>query len=269
MNGYRPARTHVEYVAREATHNLRGMEKVGSNECPGLRWKIGPFRFEAYLSDREPQIDPQGPTRLVIWQPITRNDEVNGWWHSFLPANPQLTGYVEIRDPDAYWKTWTSHMQRHRAKWLKEPAYSIEDVSVEAFCKNYTQKNMASWFEHMMIDMVQKKVLRHGERTHLFGAFDTDHTMVAGFAVVDVPEGNQSIHLASFITPAAKRTSVGVGMVDIWFRRCIEKGYRYLDFDLFWAKGDPKSWKGFSQFKSQFGTQFIRYPKPYMKIVRG
>jgi hypothetical protein len=37
-------------------------------------------------------------------------------------------------------------------------------------------------------------------------------------------------------------------------------GLRVLDFGVFWAPGDPKSWMGFSQFKAQFNIHFIRYP---------
>jgi hypothetical protein len=266
--GYRPARTWDTYVARESSAGSL-YQHVGRPECPGMRWHHGPLWFEGYTGDTEPLIDEEAPGRLVTWQPVTRQKPPPGWWRSWLPASPKLTGFAEIREPDAYWKTWSSQMQRHRARWRKHQSLLIEEVSLDEFVANYGQRRMASWLVRLTIQLMKSKVKRHGERVHFFGALDpVTRKMLAGLAVVDVPEASISIHLASFIRPSVKQTSVGVGLIDAWFERCIARGIRFLDFDLFWTFGDPSDWKGFSRFKSQFGITFVRYPRPFFRIVR-
>lgn len=83
--------------------------------------------------------------------------------------------------------------------------------------------------------------------------------------MIDVPEASLSIHHMAFYLPTAEHYSANVGLIDAWFRHGIERRLRFLDFDAFYAPGDPRSWRGFSRFKSQFGTRFIRYPNPLVK----
>jgi hypothetical protein len=56
--------------------------------------------------------------------------------------------------------------------------------------------------------------------------------------------------------------------MDEWVQHGVRTGLKYLDFDCFYYKGDPKDWRGFSKFKSQFGIHFIVYPNPLMRFVR-
>jgi len=268
-DGYRPARTFRAYLEREGSTSKQYCF-VGSDRCPGVRWHFGPLWFEGYLGDEVPILEPYAKTRLVIWQPVSRCDAPLPWRRSWLPADPQLTGHGVIENPEVYWKDWSSHMQRYRKKWLKTRPYDIRDVSAEVFLASYGNKRMSSWLVGMTVELMKAKVRAHGERVHFLGAVDpATGKLVGGFCYVDVPEAHVSIHLASFVKKEVKRTSVGVGMVDRWFADCASRGIVYPDFDLFWAFGDPWSWRGFSRFKSQFGTRFVRHPHAFMRLVWG
>ena len=265
--GYRHFRATDAFVLREGS-NGSPWHPVGVPGCMGARWMHGPLRFEGYQSDQEPVIEPGGPRRMITWQPFRPIPKPAGWHQSWSQPNARLTGFSEIVDPSAYWKTWTAHAQRHRAKWLREQQYEMGDITGAEFIEAYQGARMKFGLKGMSLGLVKHKMERQGSMVQFHGARDrATGRIVAGFAVVDVPESNQAYHLASFMLPETKHTSVGVGLVDEWFKRGIAKGFRYLDFDLFYAPGDPSSWKGFSRFKGQFGVTFIRYPKPFIRFV--
>ena len=109
----------------------------------------------------------------------------------------------------------------------------------------------------------------HGDLFHLYGVVSLDTgELIAGLAVLDVPEIRVSIHVTGFILPIARHTPAGVGLINHWFCESQSRGIRFCDFDGFFAPGDPISWKGFSRFKSQFGVRFVAYPDPFWRIAR-
>ena len=50
------------------------------------------------------------------------------------------------------------------------------------------------------------------------------------------------------------------------FKRAQILGMAYIDMGVFWKKGEPSSWKGFSAFKSKFGTQIVDSPPVAIRI---
>jgi hypothetical protein len=268
-HGYVPYRGVEAYLKRECPDSGHGQTRVGSGDCTGSTWHHGPLWFEGYTSDVEPQPDPRGPKRVVIWQPVSRLDKPTGWRRSWVQMNPNLTGFVDLRQAEPYWSAWTSHAQRHRKRWLADRRFEIREVTAEAYMHIYRSRAVRLRMKSFHVWLLEKKIKKHAGLMVFLGAFDQTGKMVAGFAALDIPEADQSYHVASFILPEVKKTSVGTGLVDAWFRRCLDKGYRFADFDLFWSFGDPWSWRGFSRFKSQFGVTFIRYPKPLFRFVGG
>ncbi len=265
---YAPYRSVRPYLERESSTS-KSMELVGTDGRIGSRWHHGPLWFEGYTGDEEPKIESFGKRRMVIWQPITRTDNPGGWRRSWVQMNPNLTGFADLKETEPYWSAWTPHAQRHRQRWLKKLPYEIREITSEQFLEAYSDRSVRLREKFMHLWLIRNKIRRHGNLNVFFGAVDGEGKIIAGFAAVDIPEASQSMHVASFIMPIAKKTSVGTGLVDAWFQRCLSKGLRFADFDLFWAWGDPWSWRGFSRFKSQFGVTFIRYPKPLVRFVGG
>lgn len=262
--GYAPYRSLGIFQTRECgTGQCRF---VGDLACPGMRWHHGPLWFEGYTGDLEPKIEPFGHRRMVIWQPVSRTDCPPGWHRSWVQMNASLTGFADLRETDPYWAGWSEHAQRHRKRWLKSGG-SVREVAAEEFLARYRRRDVRIKLKGTLIWLAENKLKRHGERNAYFGAFAPDGEMVGGFAAMDIPEAKQSVHIASFVAPHGRDCSAGVGMVDAWFRRCLDKGYRFADFDLFWTPRDPSSWKGFSRFKGQFGVTYVRYPNPLVRFV--
>jgi GNAT superfamily N-acetyltransferase/precorrin-6B methylase 2 len=273
---YSTYRAEEGYLRRHADGKLNGVfiQTPSVDErllIPGLRWKRGPLRFEGYFSDDEPACDPDAPRRLVIWQPLRPNViRPKTWWRFPLPVNVRRTGHVEISDPAEYWKDWNENVRRQRAKWLKAKPLAIEEVSLDDFVAGYREAR--PWFRmrDMFVKQLRERIVLFPGLVTLLGARDPATGQIrAGFATLDIPECGASIHLTSFFHPQFRRTGVGTALVDAWFRRAIAHNIRYLDFDIFWVFGEPREWKGFSKFKSQFGTRFVDYPPPFLKIVGG
>lgn len=235
----------------------------------GRGWHHGPFRFEGYLGDQEPKPEIGIGRRMVIWQTIKRADRPKGWIRSPAMMNTRQTGFATIEPMEDYWKNWSSHAKRHRQNWLKHKPYHIGEVSFEEFLAAYERAKIDRILKRIFIALMRRKQKAHGEFVHyLLAKTLDDQKPVAGFAFLDIPESRQSIHLISFIESEAEKTSVGTGLMDEWFRYGVRTGLHYLDFDCFYHKGDPKAWRGFSTFKSQFGIHFILYPNPLIKIVK-
>ncbi|MSR84870.1 class I SAM-dependent methyltransferase [Candidatus Uhrbacteria bacterium] len=267
-SSYTPYRSVQTYLARDGA-GQKNRWVIGDEPQRGVRWKHGPLWFEAYHGDRDPIIKPFLHWRMIIWQPFVRLDQPKGWHRSWVQMNPHLTGFAEIKHPDAYWKSWTDHAQRHRKRWLKQTDFTLEEVDLEIFISAYKHSPKLLLLKRDFIHLLKKKKRAHGDLLHLFVARERlTNQIVAGLAVLDIPEAQQSIHITAFFLPCVKHTSVNVGLMDHWFQDAIKKDLRFLDFDLFWAPGDPREWKGFSKFKSQFGTQFVRYPNPLVKFVK-
>ena len=271
---YKTYRAEEAYLRRHADGRKNGVfvqvpAKGSDLLVPGLRWERGPFRFEGYYSDLEPIPDPKAPRRLIVWQPLldhTRHHK--GWMRFPLPVNIRRTGYAEITDTDTYWKDWTENVRRQRSKWLKQQPLIIEHVPFDEYTNAFREAKPWFHMRDMFVQAIRERLVQHPGLVHIVGARDPQTKKVrAGFVYLDVPEASASVHLTSFYHPDEARTGVGTGLVDSWFTHGIEQKLRYLDFDLFWVRGEPREWKGFSTFKSQFGTKFVDYPLPFMKIV--
>jgi precorrin-6B methylase 2/GNAT superfamily N-acetyltransferase len=245
------------------------VEMLGAPGCLGMRWHFGPFWVESYTTDVQPVIDRSAPTRLVIWQPITKLGKPAGWHRSWVQMNPQQHGFADILGKDEYWKDWTDHAQRHRKKWLKDDRFDIIEVPLDAFAAAYHKTGKLPMIRRDFINLLGRRIRRHGDRVHLFAARKADTgEIISGLGVVDVPDASFSMHLVAYIHPKFEGTSVGTGLIDHWYAHCRREGIRFPHFGLVWAPGDPGSWKGYSKFKRQFNLHLLRYPAPLIRFVR-
>lgn len=261
--GYLPYRMCRSYMEREA-ENQRNTIIIGSDDCPGYRTRYGSSTIDKFFGDALPRIE-EGK-RLIVWRPFTRTDHPTGWLQSDLIGNIGLTGIAPVTRE--YWKSWSGHAQRHRTKWTHENEWALRELSLEEFLSAYSKTKKEFSLKKLFSLMLARKVRGHGDRVRLIGASRAgEREVFAGFASLTIPESRQAVHLISFIHAPARGSSVGVGMMDDWFSFGQKNGLRFLDFGLFWKKGEPKSWKPWSNFKSQFGIHFIMHPSPFAKIM--
>ncbi len=261
--GYRQFRNCQDYLQREWSGH-RSIKIIGSKQIPGITNRVGPAISEKYYGDLEPPITTTGPKRLVIWQRLTNTQQPPGWFPSPFRTNAEVTGFVNLKaHPDPF-SVWAPHAKRHLKHWLaQQQDWQIIEPTFDVFLAAYLKSSMSQALKDLHVDILQQKHLNHGQLLRFF-AFQrrAANTIEAGFATLDVPEINQTIHIASFILDSAKATQAGTGLIYHWFQDSTRRQIQFLDFDLFKGAQDPKSWCGFSRFKGQFGTHFIRYPMP-------
>ncbi len=268
--GYRPFRGSIDYLRREVTIHP-SLDLVGDTTCAGLRRRFGPIAVEKFFGDIEPTLAPAGFPRLVIWQPLRRLDVPKDWSRSPFQMNAYITGFVDLQTVADPITRWSSHARRHLKHWFAERDQWIEEeVTFEQFMRAYMQTSMRKSVKSLNRHFFRAKEKAQGSLLRFTGLYRKGaKRFEAGFVTLDVPEISQSIHIGSFIMDEVKDTAVGTGMVYNWFEYAKQKNIRFLDFDLFRGASDPKAWEGFSRFKSQFGTYFIRYPNPLVRWVKG
>ncbi len=266
-SGYVPFFSCEGYLEREY-REWPPFEIVNAGNAWGVRRKIGPISVERYHGDVEPVTQP-GRLRFVMWDPWTRLAPPAGW-HRYL-GNPRrsLMGYAELPQFGDVHLAWSELARRERKKWLAQDEYEIKLIDAETYCAAYARCGKSQSIIDGFSSGVRRKTKAHGDLLHLYGVVSRKTgEVVAGLAAVDIPEIKTSIHVTGFILPAARHSPAGVGLVNRWFLDSQSRGMRFCDFDGFYAKGEPAEWKGFSRFKSQFGTRFIAYPKPFWRITR-
>jgi ubiquinone/menaquinone biosynthesis C-methylase UbiE len=260
---YQHSMTCEAFIRREYAHQQRRYEVVHSGQAVGVRKKLPGFVFDYYYGDQDPALGdrPKG-ARLTFWQPIESVPKRPvGWRRCPFPGNRQLTGFAQIPLEGSYHTHWSDHAKRHRERWLKQTDYELVDADVktynDAFATCGKRRSLISIFS----DEVRRKAEANGDRLTLrIARHKETREIIAGFAALWIPEIQQTFHVTSFITSAGQKTSVAFGLVDDCFRIAQARGCRTLEFDGFWTKGSPNSWKGFSRFKSQFGIFYVRWP---------
>jgi hypothetical protein len=261
-DGYlRYAQSEV-YLRRECA-SKKHYQIVGRPGAYGARWRYGPFGFEKYVTDEEPKISRGLGPRKVIWQRILKDDGVPSWSRSATLTVPRLSGFAELKTGEEDFRAaWSKHARRHLRTFQEIDGWRIEPVTYSEFVASYDRIDKPYFIRRLFKNILKEKIQAHGPLVRLFGVRPdrAGAPLEAGLGVLDLPEVSQSVHLVSFIHAKAKGDYVGYGLIDRWFLEEQKKGIRFLDFDAFWAPGDPAMWRGFSAFKAQFGIRFILHP---------
>lgn len=255
------------YMQREYGSQPQHYTVLKAGEALGIRRKTPIFNFDYYLGDAEPTPLPKEHSRVSFWQPITRTVPSPGWRRFPIAGYRRLTGFALIPEQGPYHEQWTDHAKRHRTKWLKQTTHEIVEADLETYLKGFKTCGKAKSIIHIYGSDLQQKAMKHPGMLRLRIARDKETgKIIAGFASLWIPEIKQTFHLTSFITKAGRETSVAFGLVDDVFRLSQERGCRVLEFDGFWTEGNPSSWKGFSKFKAQFNTYFVRWPRLFVRF---
>lgn len=266
MEGFSHPNQVPEYLLTEPDIESISYGIVGKQGCFGIAWSILWLNFESYVSDIEPEI-PLGKLRIVMWQRIARTDKPTGW-HDFFGTKNSDMGIAEIHDPERYWQNWTGDARRNRSRFLKDKRFTIEKVSFEDYIMAYEKIEGFDKIRPRFIRRMRKKAAVFSSTLDYVVAKERSTGKVfGGLATLDLPSISQSIHHNAFLDHKTPHSSVGTGLVDYWFGSSIKKGIRFLNFGVFWSPGEPKSWKGFSRFKAQFGVHMIRFPRTLVRLA--
>lgn len=273
---FAPPEMWEEYVAVTDPVDICAREEVGAAPA-GVRWSLWPFTFEEYYGDREPNVDAArggalARTRLVQWKRLVRHDAPPGWWQP-RSSTWRLDGALALDGSD-YRTRWDKEA-RHDLRFFEQHQAAgrvrIQPVSIQEFDAAYRASLTAKRAGAYRLDELRKKLAHPRSRPHveLWGALDAQGAITAGTAILYSPSRQSSMHFAPFIHAAARETFAATGLMDHWFAQTQRRGYRYAVTCEFWRPGLPKSWKGFSEFKSRFGFSLIQYPPVLYKLVGG
>jgi hypothetical protein len=259
---YKYHRSNPAFLKREEKVQYN-MEVVQAGSVWGYRVSLWPFRVETYYSETEPKLDHDETFRIVTWQPYV-SQKPRGWHHTFSSVLSKRTGYVDLQKGNA----WSSHARRHLRKWQKDTQWEVVTPSSEEFIKAYKSTDKDMLLKYMLGGVMEKAKEGHGENCRFFAVVRKGtKELAAGFCCLDIPESSSSLHVTSFILNPYRNSSIGYGLINHWFESLRQRQIRFADFGGFWAPGDPKSWKGFSNFKGQFGTEYINYPRPLTRLA--
>lgn len=271
-----PDKTHIpleqwpEYSTIGDTPDYFDSKSIISNGVRGTRWHCGPLYMEEYVSDQEPQVIPYHKHRVVFWQRIHGSITPKGWHEGFFAKSPKLIGYSTISGED-YWNDWPKTTRYYRRRWIDtliHKKYSIDVITLEEYSAAYLESRVFGVVGDQQIKKLEKKMCESSHNITLWGAkLLNTGKIVAGIAVINSPTYNSSYYLCGFLNEVAKSDNVMIGLIDHWFSNSLIQNIRILDFGLFWQRGDPKAWQGFSKFKSQFNIKFVSLPARLFKIV--
>lgn len=248
---------------------LRRTRAIGTAAAPGFLRALPGFDFLHFLGDTPPtERPPKTRARFTVWQPIRRTDVPEGWIRWPVSGHRRLTGFAQIPPGDEpYDLDWSEHAKRHLKRWKKQTAHAIRDADLDTYLAAFARCGKPKGLIARFREELRRKEQAHPGQLRLRVAEPIGGgAIIAGFATLWIPEIQQTFHVTSFITPEGRETAAAFGLVDDAFRIAQARGDRTLEFDAFYLPGDPRSWKGFTRFKEQFGVHYIRWPKPLARF---
>jgi hypothetical protein len=269
---YSTFRAVPAFVRREADGELLTSHETHALSDPakplvGLCSTPYPLRLEWVFSREEPFVDRHS-RRIVFWQPDMPFPRPKGWMKLPFPSGLRCTGFTDVGDGRAYWDAWPKDSRYARRRWHELAAYRIEEAGLKEFEDGFRVADPHSGLYELYRKVVRNRVKQHPGLMRFRAVWHPSSSVpVGGSAIMYVPEARASVLVSSFFRREHGSSSIGTGIVDDWFAVSIADGYRFMDFDLFWAPGDPRSWRGYSRFKAQFNTTLVRYPHPFFRIV--
>ncbi len=274
-DGFQPPEVWPEYGNLADPAGICKREEVG-NFPRGIRWALGPLCFEEYTGDSEPDIDAaRGGTlarpRTVMWHRVRRTDTPRGWY-AFSKKPWRVDGVCPLQTGDDYTRRWHKNARRDLRLWQETHAqhYTIEPVLLGEYAHAYRQSLVAKRVDlERLYQLERRQQTAAKEHTELWVVRNKNGTIVGGTGVIYSPTCKHSTHFAPFITKEGRGVFAATALVDHWFAQTKERGYSFAVTTNFWFKSQPRGWKGFSEFKSHFGFEFVQYPPTLYKFVGG
>jgi hypothetical protein len=251
-------------------------EEVG--ESPrGIRWSFWPITFEQYISDEEPDLKQSkrgklAYSRSIMWRRIRRKDIPPGWKSSNSIAS-QIDGFRFLtEDVEAGWNHDARKGMRVWKRRYHNITHRIELISFQEYKHAYLSSLIAKRLDSGRVKVLERKLRlpKVAEHAELWVVREmSTGRIVAGTALIHSPTYKASTHFAPFIHEEARRIHAATALVHHWFSRAKARGDLFVTTTNFWFPGKPDSWKGFSEFKSHFGWQYIAYPPELTRFVWG
>jgi hypothetical protein len=252
----------------EATTDLDSVVKViGSPPCRGIRIDRTPS-LDFYTSRHEPDRTPGLKTSLIVWRPIGITVRPRGWLRSPLQTTVvRTTGFIRIKED--YSKHWSKSVRYLLGK-LPGSGIRIEEVPYETYAPELPSTGKFKKLYDFMSNKAKRFARVYGPDMRWYLAYEQNGEVLCGLGVLCLPSQNYSFHVSGFTRRDQDpvRSSIGnAGLIERWHRDLLALNIDYLDFGTLWRPGDPKDWKGFSDFKQKFGVRVVYLPNCYITLA--
>jgi hypothetical protein len=244
---------------------MRGEILPQQGSTTGIRYRYGPIVVEYYTGDTEPSISPCAGLRSIIWDRITPTHPALKWLS--LPTSSLAPNAIVSLEGE-YWKNWAHGTKAHRNKWTHQTEFEIVRGTVQEFISLFKKYSRPRHTVRACADSILKQKVLHGDKMNfLFLKHIATGEISAGICTIDYPSVNQSYYAYSFYAREYIPRQAGVWLLDAWFQKCLKRGTVYANLGTVYAPGQPKSWKGFSQFKMYFDPLIFTYQPPLCKFT--
>ena len=258
--------------------NICAREEVGVHP-KGIRWSLWPITFEEYVGDLEPDIAAAksgalARNRLVMWKRLHDTGPIRGW-RSLSKKPSRIDGYYVLSKDKEYTADWSKSARRDLREWQKKYLHSkciIEAITVDEFVEAYKKSTVAKKTHAVFLEILRRKQQLPAcrENSTMWGVRDiATGNVIAGNVNYYSPTYGSSVREFPFILPEARGGHASVALMDHWMSEARKRGHYILLATHFWQPGEPRSWKGFSAFKAQFGYTYVACPPTLWKFVGG
>jgi hypothetical protein len=273
--GFEPPEVWPEYGTIADPVAICAREEVGHSP-KGMRFALGPICFEEYTGDSEPDVDAAcsgtlARPRVVMWHRVRRTDKPPRW-SAFSKKPWRIDGVIDLKPNVDYTDAWHKNARRDLRRWreLFAQNYSVERIALQEFAEAYKKSLIAGRVDLERLHQLERRfALQTKEHIELWAVRGKSGKIVAGTGIIYSPTYGHSTHFAPFITEEGRSVYAATALVDHWFAETIRLGCRFAVTTNFWFKGQPRGWKGFSEFKSHFGFDFVEYPPTLYRFVGG
>ncbi len=209
---------------------------------------------------------------IVLWsgwkgeKPIERGYMNLGYFCSHWYHHSTRSAF-SVLDTREYWKKWSSNARGHRNKIKKEIESWIITIDTETSLANFLEVYKKTKLRHKWkaYNIWRQKYLskNHSANIRIYTA-SIDGDILAGAIFLD--DAPTSTYLIAFQDDRAKSHHLWLALLDRWFSESENLGYRYLDLDHMGDDFDPRSYEGYTKFKSEIADYELSFRKVWMKI---
>jgi hypothetical protein len=250
-------------------------ETVPGNKIRGTRYGIWQLFVEVYSGTETPDITfSQGyakpHNRLCMWHAYDTSRPIPKGWFRLSMYSEFRIGYATIPHMVPYYTLWSKRVQEYRRKWLRDnldTTHAVELVTYEQFAHAYKKSPVGRKIGSMLLNDVERRIQAATSDVELWCVKNVvSGQYVAGVSFEYSKSCRSAYYIAGFQEADSNNTPSMVGLFDHIFAHAKERGMCYVELGNFWKKGNPRSWKGFSTFKSKFGITYVDMPSALVRF---
>ncbi|MEK7183065.1 MAG: hypothetical protein AAB776_00340 [Patescibacteria group bacterium] len=203
------------------------------------------------------------PSFITIheWLPRYEPKPQAGW---FIFGSNYTSAYAQLHEN--YLDDWRSHAQRH-LKIFKKSGCTLRLGTKADVATLYTTSQVPKSLQVALLKTLDKHLAVHPDTIDILVA-EKNGRAIACHVAGNCDEAGLSEYIIGAFHPDYKKENPMVGLVDWWYKRSLERGYKTLTFGHMEPPASklPSTGNGYSFFKTHFGVERIWFPKNRWKF---